>query len=958
MSRRLAALLVEDSEDDALLVARHLRRGGYDLDVRRVDTLEGMREALASQPWDVVIADYAMPSFSGMAALDLLRQQEMDLPFIIVSGTIGEESAVAAMKAGAHDYIMKGNLVRLLPAVEREIQEAERRRAGKLAEEGLLASEARFRKMAENIQDGLTIVERGRVAYVNDRACEIFGCTREEFLNLRALDFAAPEEHERLSRIFENARNGEIALRELEFWIQRPDGTRRFIQNRYSVSSEGGEAVGRYIVTTDITERKLAQRELEERRIYLERVLAAAPDAIVPMDAQHRVVEWNSGAARLFGHSREEALGHDLDLLINTPETVPEARAYTATILGGHEVPPTEVVRFRRDGTPVDVIASGSPILVEGELVGVVAVYTDISERKRAERLLQTLNEAAISVEQALTQDEILDTVGQELSKLGFSSAVMLLGEGEGGGLQLYPAYYSYNLQAVQAASRLLGIEAADFVVPLDTLEELIQVVRQRRALLIRVRDIVDRFLPDMPPQVSADIMRVLGVTKSIAAPLIVDDRAIGLLSVQSDDLVEDDVPAITAFAHQLAAAWRKAQLMQDLADSLEELRRTQAQFLQAQKMEAVGRLAGGVAHDFNNALTIIRLSTQLLKRRLRPEDPLWDYVEQIEEAGHRATALTKQLLSFSRREIVEPRAIDLNRIIADMSQMMRRIIGEDVELLTWLNPDLWPVYVDPTQIDQVILNLAVNARDAMPYGGTLSIETQNVVLDEAYAAEHIEVEPGEYVMLAVSDTGVGMDEEVKAHLFEPFFTTKERGKGTGLGLASVYGIVRGSGGHIWVYSELGQGTSFKLYFPRSQVLEEPEHKRPAAAQPRPGTETILLVEDDEAVRQMAAEILSSHGYEVLIASSGGGALDLAEKHRGPLHLLLTDVVLPHMSGKELADRCRALRPRIGVLYMSGYSVSAIAHHGLAGEEIVLLTKPFTVEALTEKVRLALDRAR
>ncbi|MEJ2210293.1 MAG: PAS domain S-box protein [Anaerolineae bacterium] len=858
MARRLAALLVEDSEDDALLVARQLRRGGYDLDVQRVDTLEDMQAALDRQPWDVVIADYALPSFSGMEALDLLRQQELDLPFIIVSGTIGEESAVAAMKAGAHDYIMKGHLARLLPAVEREIQEADRRRAGRLAEEGLLASEARFRKMAENIQDGLTIVERGRVVYVNDRVCEILGCTCQDFSHLQALDFAAPEERERLSRIFEGARDGVNELRELEFWIERPDGTRRFVQNRYSVSSEGGEATGRYIVTTDITERKLAERELEERRIYLERVLAAAPDAIIPLDAQHRVGEWNLGAARLFGYSREEALGQDLDLLINTEETLSEAQAFTTLIMGGQEVPPTEVVRFRQDGTPVDVIVSGSPILVEGELVGVVAVYTDISERKRAERLLQTLNEAAISVEQALTQDEILDTVGHEFRKLGFSSAVLLVEEGEEGA-QLRPAYFSYDRQAVQAATRLLGIEVADFALPLDALAEMGEVLQQRRSRLVRGTDIVDRLLPRMTPQLSQDVLRILGVTKSIAAPLIVDDRAIGLLAVQSDDLVEDDVPAITAFAHQLAAAWRKAQLMQDLADSLEELKRTQAQFLQAQKMEAVGRLAGGVAHDFNNALTIIRLSTQLLKRRLRREDPLWEYVEQIEDAGHRATSLTKQLLSFSRREIIEPRVIDLNRIIADMSQMMRRIIGEDIELLTWLNPELWPVYVDPMQIDQVILNLAVNARDAMPYGGTLSIETDNVELDDAYAAEHIDVEPGAYVLLSVTDTGMGMDDEVKAHLFEPFFTTKEPGKGTGLGLASVYGIVKGSGGHIWVYSDEGQGTTFKLYFPRSHKREAPGRKLSPAGGPRPGTETVLLVEDDESVRQMAAEILGSH---------------------------------------------------------------------------------------------------
>jgi two-component system cell cycle sensor histidine kinase/response regulator CckA len=954
MSKRLSVLIVEDSEDDALLVARQLERGGYEIDMQRVDTLEAMAEALDSRPWDVVIADYAMPGFGGMAALDLMHAKELDLPFIIVSGTIGEESAVAAMKAGAYDYVMKDNLARLVPAVEREIQEAEKRRAGKLAEEALWASEARFRKMAENIQDGLTIVERGRVVYLNDRACEIFGCSREELMGLQALDLADPGDQERFKQIFEVAGEEAGRLRELEFWIRRPDGTRRYIQNRYSVSYEAGEPVGRYIVTTDITERKLAEREVEERRMYLERVLAAAPDAIVTLDAEHRVVEWNSGATKLFGYSREEALGQDLDLLINSSDALAEARDLTATVVAGKELAPTEMVRHCQDGTPVDVIASASPIVVDGKLVGVVAVYTDISERKRAERLLQALNEAALNVEQALTVDEILDTLGQELSKLGFSHTVLLVEEDEGGA-RLRPAYFSYDPQAVEMAVDLLGTQVADFFIPLDMAGELGQVIRQRKTLLIRPLGAWGWVLPGLSSELSEEVIEILGVQQAINAPLIVDDRAIGLLSVQSDDLVEEDIPAITAFAHQLAAAWRKAQLMQDLEDSLEELKRTQAQFLQAQKMEAIGRLAGGVAHDFNNALTIIRLSTQLLQRQLRPEDPLWTLVEQIEEAGNRAATLTKQLLSFSRREVVEPRNIDLNRIIRDMSEMMQRIIGEDIDLLTTLEPELWPVYLDPVQIDQVILNLAINARDAMPYGGTLSIQTENVVLDEAYAAEQIEVEPGEYVMLAIRDTGVGMDDTVKAHLFEPFFTTKERGKGTGLGLASVYGIVKRSGGHIWVYSEVGEGTTFKVYFPHTRKAAVPAREPPPSGHPWTGSETVLLVEDDAAVREMAAQILSSYGHQVLMASSGPTGLQLAQEHEGLVHLLLTDVVLPQMSGKELAERLQALRPEIRVIYMSGYSASAIAHHGVGEEDMVLLTKPFTVEALMEKVRSALD---
>jgi two-component system cell cycle sensor histidine kinase/response regulator CckA len=388
---------------------------------------------------------------------------------------------------------------------------------------------------------------------------------------------------------------------------------------------------------------------------------------------------------------------------------------------------------------------------------------------------------------------------------------------------------------------------------------------------------------------------------------------------------------------------------MRDLETSLEELKQTQAQFLQAQKMEAIGRLAGGVAHDFNNTLTIIHLSLQLLKRKLRPEDPLWEYVQQIEEAGERATALTKQLLSFSRREVVEPRVVDLGREIGNLSRMLQRIIGEDIELVTVLADDLWPIYADPAQIDQTIVNLVVNARDAMPNGGRLTIETANVVLDEAYAARHVDVRPGEYVRLTVGDTGVGMDEEIKAHLFEPFFTTKEPGQGTGLGLSTVFGIVKQNAGHIWVHSRVGQGTTFKIYLPHTKKDEPqvPSHITPVSA--FRGTETILVVEDDAAVREVAMQILQAHGYQVLAAGTGAEALRVSRQHDSPIHLLLTDMVMPQMNGVELAERLQSRQPGMRVLYMSGHG------HRVVEEGMVLLSKPFTVEALIRKVRAVLD---
>lgn len=380
-------------------------------------------------------------------------------------------------------------------------------------------------------------------------------------------------------------------------------------------------------------------------------------------------------------------------------------------------------------------------------------------------------------------------------------------------------------------------------------------------------------------------------------------------------------------------------------------------QFQQAQKMEALGRLASGVAHDFNNLLTVIHLSTRLLQRQLRPEDPLWEYVQRIQEAGERATNLTRQLLSFSRQDVIESQALNLNQVVGDSSRMLQRIIGEDIELITSLADDLWPVKVDPSQMGQAIVNLVVNARDAMPGGGRLSIETANAILDEASAARHVDVRPGQYVLLMVGDSGEGMDEEVKAHLFEPFFTTKRQGQGTGLGLSIVYGIVKQHGGHIEVASQVGQGTIFGIYLPRAREVKDlaPSSPSPAAPSgPLHGTETVLVVEDEEAVRDLAVRVLKACGYQVLVAEGGLMALELSALHEGPIHLLLTDVVMPQMGGPELASRLQDRRPETSVVFMSGYTDEAIVQHGLPAPGKIL-SKPFTIEALTHKIRAVLD---
>jgi PAS domain S-box-containing protein len=398
-----------------------------------------------------------------------------------------------------------------------------------------------------------------------------------------------------------------------------------------------------------------------------------------------------------------------------------------------------------------------------------------------------------------------------------------------------------------------------------------------------------------------------------------------------------------------------KATRMIGMNRDITERRNLEQRLRQSQKIEAVGRLAGGIAHDFNNLLTVINGYSEILLNRLAEGSPLRKEVEEIKRAGDSAATLTRQLLAFSRRQVLQPEVIDLNEVIPQMDMMLRRLIGEDVEFRTVLGTELWSVKADPGQIEQVLMNLVVNARDAMPGGGKLTIETSNVVLSEEYSKGHNPVTPGPYVMLAISDTGAGMDEKTAAKIFEPFFTTKERGKGTGLGLSTVYGIVKQSAGFIWVYSEPGKGSTFKIYLPRTEDRREFPDKEAPPVEDLRGEKTVLVVEDEESIRKLATEILGQYGYAVISAGDGEEALTTAGEHKGEIGLLLTDVVMPRMGGRELYERLRQLRPGIKVLYMSGYTDNAIVHQGVLDPGIAFLQKPYSPISLLRKVKEVLE---
>jgi PAS domain S-box-containing protein len=390
------------------------------------------------------------------------------------------------------------------------------------------------------------------------------------------------------------------------------------------------------------------------------------------------------------------------------------------------------------------------------------------------------------------------------------------------------------------------------------------------------------------------------------------------------------------------------------LAEDITELKQTEQQLQQAQKMEAVGRLAGGVAHDFNNLLTVIASYSQLVLEDLPVGDPRRADLEEVQKAAHSASGLTRQLLAFSRQQVLAPMVLDLNEVVASAGKMLKRLIGEDIDLVTSLQEDIGAVKVDAGQMEQVLMNLAVNARDAMPDGGKLTIETKGVELEAEETQLHRSMPAGSYVMIAMTDSGTGMREEVREHIFEPFFTTKAAGKGTGLGLATVYGIVQQSDGFIWCYSEIGQGTTFKIYLPRVvEAVSAPA--APASGRSLRGNETILIAEDAPSVRDVAHQVLVRHGYHVLLAADGRAALELAQTHTGNIHMLLTDVIMPEMSGRQLADRLVKARPTVKILFCSGYTDDAIIRHGMLEPGLNYLQKPFTPESLARKVRDVLD---
>lgn len=762
MSIPLRMLMIEDSRDDADLLLRELRRGGYSLTAERVETAEALTAALDKHAWDLIICDYSMPHFSGLDALRMVRARVLKVPFIFWSGTIGEDTAVAALKEGAQDYVMKGNLKRLLPAVQRALEDTARRIERAQLQAEVKASEEKYRLLFQASPMPMWVFDRDSLKFlaVNEAAIRHYGFPREEFLSMTIADIRPKED---VPKLVDAVSRSVPGLSDVELWRHRKkDGTIIDVE----ITSDPINFAGKdaeLILSHDVTEQRKAQEKVRQSEEQFAKAFRSSPLAItISSETDGRYIDANEAFLKMMGYGREELLN-----------------------------------RTSQD----------------------LRVWIDPEDRKK---MLEQLD----------------------------------------------------------------NTEAAE---PLEA-----------------------RFRTKWGKE--------------------------RLVRISAERIVLDGVPCV-------------------LANTLDitEARRLEAQFRQAQKMEAIGRLAGGVAHDFNNLLGVMMGYSELARELAPSGSPIRTHLGQIKEAGRRAAALTKQLLAFSRQQVVAPQILNLNAVVQGLSKMLLRLIGEDVSLIFRPAEPLGSVRADVGQIEQILMNLVVNARDAMPGDGKIVIETAEVELDEAYVEDHSPVRPGPYALLSVSDTGCGMDAKTMSQIFEPFFTTKEPGKGTGLGLSTVYGIVKQNSGYVWAYSELGRGSTFKIYLPR--VVGKAESIKPDQSEAiiDRGTETILLVEDDNLMRAMTADLLKGGGYNVLEAADANGALQIAKEHRASIDLVLTDVVMPGMSGADLSAHLRSLQPRMKVLFMSGYPGDLLAHAGVPEAEKLVIQKPFTRKSLLTKIRSTLD---
>ena len=845
--------------------------------------------------YDVILSDYQLPDWNGLDAFNWLRASGIRAPFVLVTGMPGDELAIECIKSGVNDYVLKENLERLAVAVRRAFEKDKLRLEPDQAEKELQWSEQQYRLLFNANPHPMWVFDRETFSFlmVNDAALRHYGYSLKEFLSMTVRDIRPEEDQERFLAAVKSPRHNGPSDREL--WRHRKkDGT--VIDVEISSQPITFRAVNAELVLAhDVTAQRRAEMEVRQGKEQLQLLLDSTAEAIYAIDVSGACTLCNAACLRLLGYSRDsELLAKNMHAVMH--HTRPDGRAYPV-----EECKILQAFRQRK-GTHVT-----DEVLWRADGTSFPAEYWSYPVHNNGRVLGSVVT--FFDITQRKKSEEDLRRSESRYRSIIERAPYGVFRVDQSGRIAM----------ANSAFAAMLGYQGPDEVLGLNTgVDVYLNSTEQQRARDYAAEDPLVGYETKWKRKDGKTITVRLGGRR-----LPDDDELPGGFDVFVEDITEH--------------------------------RSLQKQLEHAQKMEAVGRLAGGVAHDFNNLLMIISGYAQLLDESSADPKKVVEYATRIQDASSKAATVTRQLLAYSRKQVLEPTVLDLNYVVKDLAKMLPRLLGDDVETVLELDPQVGTVRADRGQVEQVIVNLGVNARDAMPQGGRLTIATNNVALD-AFYYQGVEVPPGQYVLLAVSDTGIGMDATTQVHIFEPFYTTKEAGKGTGLGLATVYGIVKQSNGFIWVYSEPDKGSIFKIYLPRVDAAADSEESLQPVHAPSAGTETILLVEDEAALRNVCRVYLESKGYTVLEAGNAKEAMRICQSHDRPIHVLITDIVMPGPGGLELAKSALELRPALSVVLVSGYTDRPLDREAIGFGKF--LQKPFSFDALARTVRSLLDKNR
>jgi PAS domain S-box-containing protein len=871
MNPHLRVLIVEDSEDDTLLLLRELRRGGYTLDYVRVDISVDMQEALERQPWDIVIADYSLPGFSAPEALKLLQSQKLDLPFIIVSGTIGEDIAVTAMKAGAHDYLIKGNLTRLVPAVERELREAKERQKLLNAQQALQESEDRFETLCTSAPLAIFQTDAaGKCTYMNPLWDKISGLSEEESLGYGWISAIHPEDRQEALEYWQFAvSEHHPCIHEYRLLTQQQEV--RWVRVLASpIYSNERQFQGHVGTVEDITVLKQAEEQLRDSESRYRLLFESNPHPMWVFDIETLAfLAVNQAAIAHYGYSEQEFLSMSISDIRPAKDITPNPGVWQ---------------HRKKDGSLIDVEIVTHNLLFAGKQANLVLV-DDITERNQAE---QKIHEQAA----------LLDVATDAIFVRDMEHRILFWNKG---------AERLYRWKAAEVASKSaveLLYKSGKALPQFDAIE----------AILVK------------EGQWQGELQQITKEGKDI----IVQSRW---------TLVRDETG--------------KPKSILTVSTDITEKKQLEAQFLRAQRLESLGTLASGVAHDFNNILTPILAVAQLLPLKLpNLDESSQQLLKILEGSAKRGADLVKQILSFTRGVEGSRTIVQIRHLLSDVAQVAQRTFPKSIETKTNIASNLGTVFADPTQLHQVLMNLAVNARDAMPDGGTLSISAENLWIDENYARMHVDAEVGPYVVITIADTGTGIAPEIMDSIFDPFFTTKEVGKGTGLGLSTVIGIIKNHGGFVNVHSEVRKGSRFQVYLSNSQVTETQAAAN--AELPKGNGELVLVVDDEATICEIAKNTLESHNYKVLTASNGIEAIALYAQEKDNIDMVLIDLMMPGMDGSTTILTLQRINPQVQIIAMSGLMVNWTNAQKTSLGIQEFLPKPFTALVLLSTLQFLL----